>query len=340
MTDAPSLVIIGGSNSLLRGGWVDQLLRLHPQPERVVNLSIGAATTAMGLYRLLACDDLPSNPVIVWEYSLNESNYFENRLPARVLLYHTRWLLEICARRGYRVLPLLLYNKAEAQEEEPNKYRQMLARALRRYGLNGLDARSFWQRRFPQILPDALYKDQPHYSTETEFPKALAQAVLRRAKTAKVPSLAGEQKGFAGRDLRILAPEQTPPVPFSNRIITCDTYPLTAALSIPMKGRLLACYMISSQTRIAITFETETARKGPYSAQISGHEGGPPVLLKHLLLWRPNTPPLEVNGRLSIVPQDMESRKPIVQHTMAWKEKEPRGAVGGGLIGVLAEVDG
>ncbi|ULB12054.1 hypothetical protein ORIO_19755 (plasmid) [Cereibacter azotoformans] len=60
--DAPPIVVIGGSNSLLRDGWVSWLTKLHPRPDQVVNLSIGAATTAMGLFRLLTADDLPPDP--------------------------------------------------------------------------------------------------------------------------------------------------------------------------------------------------------------------------------------------------------------------------------------
>ncbi|MDB6179394.1 hypothetical protein PAF17_18070 [Paracoccus sp. Z330] len=340
MSHDPSLVIIGGSNSLLRDGWVDQLKKLHPEPERVVKLSIGMATTAMGIYRLLACKDLPPDPVILWEYSLNESHYFEHRNPVRGLLYHTRWLFEICARRGYRVLPVLLYNKAEAEAEEPNTYRQILAKVLRRYRLKPLDARRFWQRKFPDMPVDALYKDHPHYSTETAFPKALTRMALRRAKDATVPEDSIPQRGFAGRDLRILTPPQAKSEPFANRIITCDTYPMTSPLRIPMNGRLLACFMLSSQDQTAINFRSGQTAKGPYSAQISGRDGGPPVLLKHLLLWNPKSPPLEADGELMILPQEMGDQRPVVQHTMAWRRKEPLDAAGGGLIGVLAEVDG
>lgn len=340
MSDAPSLVVIGGSNSLLKGGWVDQLKKMHPDPDRVINLSIGAATTAMGIYRILACKNLPPDPVILWEYSLNESNYFEHRTSPRVLLYHTRWLFELCARRGYPVLPVLLYNKTEAQADELNTYRQRLPNVMRRYGLKEIDARRFWNRRFSHIDADTLYADQPHYCTKTEFPKALARLALARAATAPVPRDTQPEKGFAGRDLRLLSPDAAQAVPFANRIIECDTYPMVAPLDIAMRGRLLACFMVSSRLRSAVTFETETGRKGPFSVQISAQEGGPPVLLKHLLLWNPQMPPLEARERLRIAPWKKQDKRPVVQHTMAWHDKEPTAKQRGGLIAVLAEVDG
>ncbi|MGX9857613.1 SGNH/GDSL hydrolase family protein (plasmid) [Limimaricola variabilis] len=343
MSDAPSLVIIGGSNSLLQNGWVDQLKKLHPQPERVVNLSIGAATTAMGLYRLLSSTNLPPNPVILWEYALNEANYSAHRQPVQVMLYHMRWLFEICARRGYPVLPVLLYNKAEAIGEEEHPYRERLAALLKRYQLKPVDARRFWRLRFDHLTPDRLYKDNPHYAVNTGFPRALAKLALARAAVAVPPRDTKPGPGLAGRDLRILTPNGDDAEAFSNRILSCDVFPLTRPQQIPMRGRLLACFLISSQNEPAIVFRSESARKGPFSAQISARETGPARQLKHLLLWNPQNPPLEVGEQLTITPQETLLRGPVVQHTMAWNgpcraeaaEAVPRG----GLIGVLAEME-
>lgn len=341
MSCTRSLVVIGGSNSLLREGWVDKLKWLHPDPDRVLNLSIGAATTAMGLYRLLTCKALPPNPVILWEYSLNEFNYFANRQSARVLLYHTRWLLEICARRGYPVLPVLLYNKDEVTGKQSNKYREMLSSELDRYQLTRLDAQELWRREFAQMPVDLLYKDQPHYSTQTEFPAALARSALKLAESARIPKDSAYKKAFLGRDLKFLAPQMAGGSAFSNRILDCTIYPLTSPLEIETKGRVLACYLISSKGGPAIDFQAENGLRGPYSAQISPRENGPLNQLKHLLLWAPLDPPLVVQDRLTIVPREMGRRKPTIQHTMAWNpSSEGDASATGGLIGILAEIDG
>ncbi len=343
MSDVPSLVIIGGSNSLLRNGWVDQLKKLHPEPERVVNLSIGAATTAMGIYWLLSSTDLPPNPVIIWEYALNEANYSAHHQPVGVLLYHLRWLFEICARRGYPVLPVLLYNKAEATDEELHPYREKLASLLKRYQLKPVDARRFWRLRFAHLTPDRLYKDNPHYATDTQFPRALAKLVLARAAGAVIPRDTKPGNGLAGRDLRILAPSDSDARAFSNRILSCDIFPLTRSREIQMQGQLLACFLISSPNEAAIVFRSARGRRGPFSAQIGASESGPALQLKHLLLWNPQNPPLEVDGCLTITPRQKPLRGPIVQHTMAWRgppkgEAEADPSRQGGVIGLLAEV--
>lgn len=337
--DAPALVIIGGSNSLLRDGWVDSLKRLHPSPERIVNLSIGAATTAMGLFRLLSSDGLPKDPVIIWEYSLNESNYFTFGQTPELLLRHTSWLFEICARRGYRVLPVILYNQDEADRPDLNLYRQRLAQLLESLGLRPLDANHLRQGDFSSIGIDQLYRDNPHYATDTGFLHALAEKVLATAPEATVPHR-DPSGGFAGLNLGIAIPDSVAARPFSNRILSCDMFPLDAGLSVPLRGRLLACYLVSSKTGPAISFRAESDSRGSYSTRISPQENGPPRQLKHLLLWSPAQPPLQADGRLHVTPDDMGGQKPIIQHTMAWTGvQDGTRDVLNGLIGLLVETD-
>lgn len=344
MHETPAVVVIGGSNSLLRDGWVDQLKAMHPRPDQVINLSIGAATTAMGLYRLLSCVDLPPDPVILWEYSLNEANYFANGLAGRVMMYHNRWLLEICRRRGYRVLPVLLYNKSEATGEEQSLYRGALADLLARYGLHSVDAQQLWLRDFSHLSADVLYRDNPHYSTETDFLRALAQAVLEQASQAVIPEAEAQAARYEGKDLQFLMPSAPTPIRFSNRILDCEIYPFADSLRINMSGRLLACLMLSTHREPPIRFETETQKRGPYAVQISRRESGPQVQLKHLIPWNPVNKPLTVEECL-VVSACKVSRKPVVQHTLAWNgacppETGADAAARGGMIGVLAEVAG
>ncbi|QBX35068.1 hypothetical protein E4191_10395 [Paracoccus liaowanqingii] len=336
------MVVIGGSNSLLRDGWVDQLKQLHPDPAGVLNLSIGAATTAMGLFRLLGASDLPPGSVIFWEYSLNESNYLAHGQTAELLMHHTSWLFEICARRQIRVLPVLLYNRAEAAGDEESPYRALLADLLARRGLAALDAQALWKRDFAHLPVAQLYRDNPHYATDTGFPAALARAALTHAASARVPR--PDPSTFAGKDLRIVAPQNVAPVPFANRILSCDMFPLRQDLHVPLTGRLLACFLISSPSGPAISFRAGRDSRGPYSTRISSRESGPPRQLKHLLLWSPQSPPLVATGDLVVTLHASVRGRPIVQHTMAWSRRDedaeassPAGP--GGLIGVLTETD-
>lgn len=204
----PSIVILGGSNSLLTDGWVDRLKAIHPNSDGILNLSIGAATTAMGLYRLLSCTELPEDPVIVWEYALNESNYFTRLRSSAAMLHHLEWLLELCARRSYRVLPLIMHNRSEAGANEDNAYRRRLAETLAAHRLIPLDLRQFWREGFSHLDTSTLYKDEPHYSTATGFLPAVADAVMAQADRARVPDGAARtRQRFADRDLKLVCPD-------------------------------------------------------------------------------------------------------------------------------------
>ncbi|ULB12052.1 hypothetical protein ORIO_19745 (plasmid) [Cereibacter azotoformans] len=277
--------------------------------------------------------------MILWEYSLNEANYFAHGQSEQVLLHHTAWLFELCARRGYRVLPVLLYNRAEAEGSECNAYRPLLTELLVRRGLTGLDAQDLWRRDFAHLPVSRLYKDNPHYATDTGFPAALAWSALERAVTAPVPR--PDPAAFSGRDLSIAVPSGIDHVPFANRILSCNIFPLRTALHVPLTGRLLACYLIASAQEPAMSFRTDDESRGPYSARISPREEGPLRQLKHLLPWSSQIPPLRVRGDLVITIDAKPASKPIVQHTMAWQSGAApggtAGAASGGLIGLLAE---
>ncbi|TXH94261.1 MAG: hypothetical protein E6Q73_16215 [Pseudorhodobacter sp.] len=309
--------------------------RLHPNPDNVINLSIGAATTAMGLYRMLNHPDLPQNAVVLWEYALNEVNYCARRQPAPVILQHTAWLFELCARRGYPVLPVLLYNQSEAVGVQKSAYRPLLDALLTRYRLGRVDAQALWKSGFKHLAADQLYKDEPHYATTTDFLSALATNVLDQLHLARVPSLKGGVSEFASWTLELVRPTVTAtaqPMMFSNRAISCEMFPLQNDLQLQAHGRLLASYMISSAYEPPISFVSESGTRGPYSTQINPRAKEPQRQLKHLLLWSPRQEPLNVGKNLQISIQP----RPIVQYTMSWRTP-PKDHAHGGFIGVLME---
>ncbi|MBK4218122.1 hypothetical protein JJJ17_19520 [Paracoccus caeni] len=336
LPDTPFFVVSGGSNSLLKDGWVDSLKKKYSADGSVNNLSIGAATTAMGMYRFLSAPAMPDKSIVVWEYSLNESNYFENGQSVELLLSHTRWFFEVCARRGFKVIPLILFNKSEMEGAKKNRYRAELFDLLNDLKLPYLDAEKIWKDEFPHIDLNDLYKDNPHYSTTTGFLDALAKKIVEFSPVAKVPR---SDPAFDGKDIAVFYPNSEAGRPFVNRIINCKIHALEDEIRVDMKGRLLACFFISSRCEPAITFSSERGEIGPYSVQINPKDTAPARQLKHLLLWSPQSRPLQVNGTLRVVPSKPTRQKPIVQHTMSWRPVEDTEGDRGGLIAVLAEID-
>lgn len=336
-----AIVVVGGSNSLMKDGWVDKLRSVHPQPDNVLNLSIGAATSVMGLYRLLTVEKLPEDAVVLWEYALNESNYYTHRQPLAVLQRHLEWLLEICARRKLPVVPVVLYTKTEAGNGVQNPYRRLLADVIERYGLTSLDAQRLWKSDFAGIEIDELYRDDPHYSTRTPFLAALSQRALELAETAQVPNgrrVEGSD-GFEGKDLSIVFPISGASARFANRILDCTIYGYEKVIEFHVQGRPLACYLIASRNDPDIEITSQERSIGPYSARITPAASGPQRQLKHLILWSPDRPSFESSGRVIVAPSAMTRGRPIVQHTMSGRPYID-GASKGGVIAMLVETGG
>ena len=63
---AMQAIIIGGSNSLKSGGWTSQLIKRAPEIG-FSNLSIGAAPSIMGYYRLLTGPEFGAGDTVFWE---------------------------------------------------------------------------------------------------------------------------------------------------------------------------------------------------------------------------------------------------------------------------------
>lgn len=130
--------IIGGSNCMLADSWVRQLPQIQTDAPRIRNLAVGAATSLIGIYRLLN-GEVPDGATVVWEYAINEANHHLAGQSVETLLYHLDWFLHLSAQRGIRVLPLVFWNLDEQTATAPNAYRAALMAHLTRRGLQAVD---------------------------------------------------------------------------------------------------------------------------------------------------------------------------------------------------------
>jgi len=104
------LLLIGGSNTGIRGGWARQLAALMPEAE-IDNQYLGVVGSLFGLLRLLRLkkEGWPRPDVVVFEYALNDSYIMLGGGVDAPLL---QWVLEdvvtLCAREGAGLLFLCL----------------------------------------------------------------------------------------------------------------------------------------------------------------------------------------------------------------------------------------
>lgn len=275
-----SVYIIGGSNSLLRQGWADQFTALATEIE-VVNHSIGAATSLIGIYRLLR-NEVPEGATVIWEYALNEHNHFLAGQSVESLMWHLDWFLELCARRRIAVLPLIFWNREEMADKSPMEYRDALQDCLHRHGLGQIDMkpilRQFSQTRDRPIAE--LYQDGAHYRLGSGVPRRIATAVRNRLAEARVPRGAETHRGL---DLLIATPDRIPDERFSNKILDVDLFQLGEGLRIPADGSPLCCYLIAGEAGHPIQLHADGSDIGHYATSFPATKLK--RLMKHIVLW-------------------------------------------------------
>ena len=311
------IYIIGGSNSLMNNGWAHHLAEM--MPGAVTNVSIGAATSLMGLFRLLR-DDVPDGATVVWEYALNESNHFRSGQSLESLLYHLDWFMEIARRKTIRVLPLLLWTRAEQVSGKRNEYRKLLEQRLEAYGMPVIDAFEALQILAAQQNTEATsyFDGNMHYSVETPFPAIIAEMVREGLEKSILPQALG---GLKGLRLTLCAPDGDGRE-FYNSIFRSKVFAISNPLVVRSTGKLLASYVMAAMNAGAISVDADESPVGTYSLQRPSGGNERMLLLKHLVHWQQLTDIVRVKERMTIsgrAPEDV----PIVQNTFHWRGVSP-----------------
>ena len=161
-----TLYISGGSNSLLRNGWVRGAGDFAPGDE-VVNLSIGATCSITGLFRSLFTADLQAGDTLVWEYALNDANHIANfGLSSDFILKYLEVLLAHCATRQVTFAALIFVPQEMESEVSETPYKIALKQLFDHWGVAYADI-SFEYRRAlgVETLPADLFEVPTHYRT-------------------------------------------------------------------------------------------------------------------------------------------------------------------------------
>lgn len=164
------IVIIGGSNSQLSSGYQEHLRRTFPQME-VVNLSVGAAPSLMGIYRLLSTQKAAPGDLLIWEYALNDLNHIAGKgYEPQLLLRYVEYTIRYAARYNLALLPLIFLPKRIENQKRPHPYRNGLQTLFDHYGLTPVDMSSELRIRSGQSpIPDSFYRDVNHFHICDEF---------------------------------------------------------------------------------------------------------------------------------------------------------------------------
>ena len=180
-----AIYIVGGSNSLLKHGWVSVFQRDHAE---VVNLSVGATTSLTGLFRMMTTPEIAPGDVVVWEYALNEANHIRRGHTPRVLLEHLEYLLRYAQEHGIRVAPAVFTPWRLEKHPTRRPYYRQLDRLLAHYGLRPFDMSVEYRAALGRaVLPKTAFKDKAHYAQSDEVLGFIARGVARAVAEATVP---------------------------------------------------------------------------------------------------------------------------------------------------------
>lgn len=244
--------VCGGSNSVRKGGW------LHHFPPETRNISIGAATSIMGVYRALFTQNIRAGDTLIWEYALNDSNQALGRGRSYTvddLLGYCEVLIRHCADRGARFVALILTPRPRERQDKPDIYRRRLIRMLRHYDIPFVEVSRELRRKFevPQ-LPDSDFFDDLHYAVDGRVVKYIARRTARICGADFVPVPTGRDPVVlaSGQGVRLVSEFDgaPPPETFANKLVSLQVHPAAALplTSAPLDhaGRVVGLFLVIS----------------------------------------------------------------------------------------------
>ncbi|WP_374361047.1 hypothetical protein [Pseudoduganella danionis] len=164
------ILILGGSNSLLRDGYVTQLRNSlqHYTALDIVQLSVGATSSLAAVARLHeTAGSTPAPDVILYEYAINDSGHFSPRAGGIESWQLCLYLLLKTAARLYPdalFVPLILAQQQHFAASVPHALYDAQRHSYAQLGLSCIDMRAQLSALFLQYAPDWLYSDSAHYA--------------------------------------------------------------------------------------------------------------------------------------------------------------------------------
>ena len=333
-------IVLGGSNSMLAGGWVNLLRKHFTQFADITNLSVGACTTAMGLCRLLNTPNRPAEAAVFWEYGVNEYNHLDGGQSLDSLLYHVEWLIQICIRERRPLVPILMRNCRQLDKLD-DPYVPAIKRLFASYGVPVLDVQMLLNLLArSEYSPKDWYSDDAHYKLDTPLPERVAETALLLHRQARPPIQRPDRAAhFDPLDLHLLLPDNAPKEQFSNSVMSVPYVPFGTEPEVRGKGRALAAMIITSGSGPAVEIDCGAGTVlPPISTQVAFGPKIPARQLRQLVLSDRDRE-VHMHDRLVFRPVEPQVW-PQTQNMFCWKSPaatEPDPMTGNGLAGVLCE---
>lgn len=331
-----ALVVLGGSNSRYRSGWVGNLE--HVLGHEVRNLSIGATTSLTAIYRTFLEDGARRGDTVIWEYALNEVNHIKGGYEIDHVLKSVEHLLRICRRDGIRFAPAVFTPLREEAAEERSRYYRKLMDLFEHYGIAYFDVSpAFRSLKGLQRLPDDHFADEQHYAKLPDLMQFIAEGAADLASRATVPDQAAPI--YTGQsEVSLLSPAKTDI--YENSVMRVPVARVPLRLEAASPGRLLAIMALCRPDeecglRARISLDGRERRGFRFSA--TSHPSFPKPILKAVSLERATGAawPVEPGESIIVAPAKMGGRffnEYLTLKMLSNPVKQPKAGVCGFLI--------
>ena|SRR5665213_1691405 len=203
------LLIIGGSNSVATGGYIDHLcdtLKEVAHPLTVKNLAVGGTTTLSGIGRLYETFAHEEFDFILYEYTINDTGTFMYRKDGmQSYLLCLKILLDVAAKLypAAVFVPLLLAEEIHFSLKAPNPIYNLQLSLFSALSVPYIDIRKWMAELFLGKKPEWLYKDAGHYVTPqaTSIIGSLVAAHLLQLTKSRAESIRTTHQKFTALNI-------------------------------------------------------------------------------------------------------------------------------------------
>ncbi|QHQ37173.1 SGNH/GDSL hydrolase family protein [Algicella marina] len=335
------IVITGGSNTLLGGGWRPHFEALVPDGTQITNLAIGGTTSAMGIFRLLTQGRVQPGDVVLWEYALNEHGHYRHGHGLGVLMHHVEALIRLVAEAGGHLLPIIFTTQAQETRTEFDDYRARLHFTFATHDVPFFDVSQEFRRQFGVArLAKEMFQDNFHYMPNGEIVKGIAESVLARLGSIPMTRfhpdramLADPRRTFAAIDTFTGAEVSE----FRTGIIRTPIFSFDQELQTKIRGRLMAAAVIGAPEGGGFTIRAGDEVLGSYSTRRAYEERGPRRIVKQISFHALAGKPLVCFNKPVVISRAAADETLIADHTYETDRVPAEGEAEDALLGLLVD---
>lgn len=237
------IIVIGGSNSVIKDGWTNELLSIAGEKYDVVNRAIGASETCMGIFRLKTFKDINPGDIVIWEYAVNDNARAISAIKTRALVRNVKWFTQICSDNRLYLVPLIIPLQSAAKTMVRSTYINSIQEFFSNNNIDYIDGfEAVKSRIHAGDSLSGIYRDRRHFSSQNSIISDVAKSVFHLCEELALKGAQNIVKvpEFAGRSIYVITDFQGSDAhTLKNSIFEGTYYNFCSMLSVRVHGNIL-----------------------------------------------------------------------------------------------------